>query len=103
MANGKLGAADLAAGANTTLYNPGTLTGTVTVSLCNRGATGTLVRLALASTANPTPAEWMEYDQYLPPAGVLERTAVVVGAGQLVVARASAAGVSAVVFGFEEV
>lgn len=103
MANGRLGAADLAAGVNTTLYTPSTGTGTVTVSLCNRGATGTLVRLALASTATPAAGEWLEYDQYLPPAGVLERTAVVVGAGQWVVARASAAGVSAVVFGFEEV
>lgn len=102
MANGKLGAADLAAGANTTLYNPGTLTGTVTVSLCNRGATGTLVRLALASTANPTPAEWLEYDQYLPPAGVLERSAVVVGAGQWVVGYSSVGSVSAVAFGFED-
>lgn len=102
MANGRLGAADLAANTNTTLYNPATLTGTVTVSLCNRSATGVLVRLALASTATPTDAEWLEYDQYLPPAGVLERTAIVVGAGQLLVARANGAGVSAVGFGFEE-
>lgn len=102
MANGRLGAADLAAGANTTLYNPATLTGTVTVSLCNRSAVGALVRLALASTPTPTAGEWLEYDQYLPPAGVLERSAVVVGGGQFLVARASAAGVSAIAFGFED-
>jgi hypothetical protein len=102
MADGRLFAWDLAAATATTLYNPATLTGTLTLSLCNRTSTAQLVRVALAATATPTAAEWIEYDVYLPPAGVLERTAIVVGPGQYLVARASAAGVSAVGFGFEE-
>ena len=102
MANGKLGAADLAAAANTTIYNPATLTGTITVSMVNRGASGTLVRLALAATATPTVGEWLEYDQYLPGSGVLERSAIVVGPGQFLVAYSSVGSTSAVAFGFEE-
>ena len=102
MANGRMGAADLAANTNTTLYNPTGATGTVTVSVVNRNAGGALVRLALAATATPTAAEWLEYDAYLPTAGVLERAAIVVGSGQYLVVQSSAASVSAVAFGFEE-
>lgn len=102
MAIGKLGAADLAANANTTVYNPAGVAGTVTLSLCNRNAVGVMVRVALAAAAAPTTAEWLEYDVFLPPSGVLERSAIVVGPGQYLVARASVAGVSAVAFGFED-
>ncbi|MDZ7862462.1 hypothetical protein [Acidovorax sp.] len=102
MAIGKLGAADLAANANTTIYNPTGVAGTVTLSLCNRTANGALVRVALAAAAAPTAAEWLEYDYYLGPNAVLERSAIVVGPGQHLVARANAAGVSAVAFGFED-
>jgi len=102
MPQGKLFGVDLAAGATTTLYNPAGVTTTLTLSLCNRTATAANLRVALAATAAPTAGEWIEYDVYLPPSGVLERTAIVVGPGQYLVARASAAGVSAVGFGFEE-
>ncbi len=102
MANGRLFAVDLAAAAVTTLYNPATMTGTLTLSLANRSAGATTVRVALAATAAPTAGEWIEYDVYLPPLGVLERTAIVVGPGQYLVARAGGAGVSAVGYGFEE-
>lgn len=103
MANGKLGAVDIAAAVNTTIYTaPALTTGTVTVSMVNRGAAGTLVRLALASTAAPTAAEWLEYDQYLAGNGVLERSAIVVGPGQFLVGYSSGGSTSAVAFGFEE-
>lgn len=102
MAIGKLGAADLAANANTTVYNPAGVAGTVTLSLCNRSATAATVRVALSAAAAPTSAEWIEYDVYLPPSGVLERSAIVVGPGQYLVARANVAGVSAVAYGFED-
>ncbi|KRC36229.1 hypothetical protein [Acidovorax sp. Root219] len=102
MPQGKLFGLDLAAGADTTLYNPAGVTTTLTLSLCNRTAVAVTVRVALAATAMPTSGDWIEYDTYLAPAGVLERTAIVMGSGQFLVARASAAGVSAVGFGFQE-
>lgn len=102
MPAGQLFAANLAATTTTTLYNPAGVTATLTLSLCNRSAVGLLVRVALAATAAPTDAEWIEYDVYLAPSGVLERSAIVVGSGQFLVARASGAGVSAVGFGFED-
>ncbi len=102
MPQGRLFGVDLAANAVTTIYNPAGVTTTLTLSLCNRTANAVTVRVALAAAAAPTAGEWIEYDAYLPPAGVLERSAIVVGAGQFLVARASAAGVSAVGFGFQE-
>lgn len=102
MPSGQLFGLDLAAAANTTLYNPLTTTTTLTLSLCNRTANAATVRVALSATAAPTAGEWIEYDTYLAPAGVLERTAIVVGPAQFLVARANVAGVSAVGFGFEE-
>lgn len=102
MANGQLGAYDLAATTNTTLYNPSGKTGGVTVSLCNRNATSVTVRLAIASTATPSAAEWVEYGATIFANNVLERTGLVVGSGQYLVAWASGTGVSAIVMGYED-
>jgi hypothetical protein len=48
-----------------------------------------------------TDDEFLEFDTELFGKGVLERTGIILGAGQKIVARSSAAGVSAVVFGIE--
>jgi len=102
MATGRLGTADLAAATNTTLYTCPTSTfAVVTVSVCNRGASAANVRVAVASTATPTDAEFIEFDTSLSAKGVLERTGVVMDAGKLLVVRSSAVSVNAVVYGIE--
>jgi len=103
MASGRLGAADIEANTNTTLYTvPTAKVASVSVNFCNRSAVDVSVRLALSSAATPTDAEWLEYGVVIPASGVLERTGLVLGATQQVNVYASAAGVSAVVYGFEE-
>lgn len=103
MASGRLGAADLAATTNTTLYTvPADKVGTFSVNLCNRNTTAVTVRIALAVAATPTNAEWIEYGATIPANGVMERTALVLDATKLVVVYSSAANVSAVAYGFEE-
>lgn len=102
MSNGKLGAADLAATTPTTVYNPSGVTGAVTVSVCNRNATPVTVRLAISAIATPTAAEYIEYDVSVPGNGVLERTGLVIGTGQFLVAYASATLVSVVAYGYED-
>jgi hypothetical protein len=67
----------------------------------NRGASAALIRIALASGASPTDAEWLEYDVSLSAKGVLERTGIVMDTGKLLVVRSSATGVNAVVYGIE--
>jgi len=102
MATGRLGTADLGAVTLTTVYTvPATTFSVVTVSVVNRSASAALIRIALASGASPTDAEWLEYDVSLSPKGVLERTGIVMDTGKLLVVRSSATGVNAVVYGIE--
>ncbi len=102
MATGRLGTADLAAVTLTTVYTvPATTFSVVTVSVINRSASAALIRIALASGASPTDAEWLDYDVSLSPKGVLERTGIVMDTGKLLVVRSSATGVNAVVYGIE--
>jgi hypothetical protein len=58
--------------------------------------------LAIAGTATPSIAEYIEYDTVLPGNGVLERGGLVAQTGEIVVAYASAATVSVSVYGYEE-
>lgn len=102
MATGRLGAADLSAATNTTVYTvPATTFSVVTVSVCNRGSSTATVRIAVAATSTPTGAEWLEYDSSVLAKGVLERTGIVMDAGKLLVVYSSNASVNAVVLGIE--
>jgi hypothetical protein len=102
MASGRLGAEDLAAATNTTLYTVPADTFTIaSVSFCNRGNQTIAVRLAVADLATPSNSEYIEYETEIPPKGVLERTGIALGATQKLVVRSSAANCSAVGFGVE--
>lgn len=102
MPTGRLGAADLSATTNTTLYTCPTGTFAVAnVSICNRNATAVTVRLALASTATPGGSEWLEFGVTLPANAVLERTGLVVDAGKVLVVWSSTTSVNAVAYGIE--
>lgn len=102
MATGRLGTADLAAATETTVYTvPSDTFAVVSINVCNRGNSTQGIRLAVADAATPTNDEWIEYDVELGAKGVLERTGVIVGAGQNIVARSSSTNVSVVVFGIE--
>jgi hypothetical protein len=102
MATGRLGTADLAAATNTTVYTcPSSTFAVVTVSVCNRGASAANIRLAVATSATPGNAEFIEFDTSLSAKGVLERTGIVMDAGKLLVVRSSAVDVNAVVYGIE--
>ena len=102
MASGILGQSSPAATTNTTVYTvPASTTATFTVSICNRGSSAITARLAIASTATPTNAEWIEYDASIPANGVLERSGIVAQAAENVVAYVSAATASVNVYGFE--
>lgn len=104
MPSGILGKAAPAVNSNVTVYTvPAGKLATVNLSLCNRSPDArAIVRIALASTATPTTAEYIMYDVELSPNGFLERTGVVMQAGVRVVVYSSTANVSAVVYGMED-
>jgi hypothetical protein len=102
MATGRLGAAAMTQGANTTVYTvPASTYSVVTVSMCNRSNFAAAVRLAVAAADTPTDAEWIEFDTEIQAKGVLERTGLVLDAGKKIVAYSSAPSMSAVVMGIE--
>ena len=103
MATGRLGANDIPATTDTTVYTcPASTFAVVTVSLCNRNATTARdIRIAVATSGTPSDAEYIEYDAELLAKGVLERTGIVLAANQRIVVYTSATDISAVVYGIE--
>ncbi len=82
---------------------------TVNLNVCNRDGGTVKVRLFLSSAAAnaaPSPAEAIEWDYPLDPAGTkgntIERTAITVGPGQKLAYYSSSTNVSLVAQGIEE-
>ena len=102
MATGRLAASDLSAATLTTVYECPADTYTVaSISICNRGANATAISLAVAEADTPTNGEYIEFETGLLAKNVLERTGIVLAAGQRIVALSSEASTSAVVVGIE--
>ena len=102
MPTGRVGIQDLSASTNTTLYTcPTNNFAVVSVTVANRNATAISVRLALTTSASVTDNSYLEFGATIPANGVLERTGIVMAAGQLIVVWASATNVNAVAYGIE--
>jgi len=102
MANGVLGANDLAAATDTIVYTvPADHFAVITINIVNRGSSTATVRVALAETNTPANSEYIEFEAQVLPGGVLERTGVVVEADRNVIVRSSAASAGAMVYGLE--
>ena len=105
--SGKLGAVDLASTAEQTLYTcgaggTGAVAATATVSFCNRTSGTVTVRLAVGTGGGAATTDYLEYDAQIPASGVLERTGIVLSAGEKIFVKSSAAGVTVRAYGFEK-
>ena len=102
MASGRFGKVNLAANADTDIYTcPAGMVATASVCFANRTETPIKVRLAVRNGAISLP-DYIYYDVTCPANGILERTQVVLGAGEIITVRADAAGMSVRAHGFEE-
>lgn len=102
MATGRLGTSDLAAATDTLLYTcPADTFSVTTLSLCNRNASSVRIRVAVGTSASPADAEFIEYDSELTGNSVIERTGIVLSAGQTIIVRSNTVNVSAVLVGIE--
>ncbi len=103
MASGRLGAVDLSATTNATVYTvPSGKSASVTITVCCRSTTGAAIRLALSATGTPSAGEWLEYDTVLGYSGIIEHSGIVLSATQNVVAYSTNANVNVMVVGVEE-
>ena len=103
MASGRLGTATLAANTDTVVYTvPAGMVATLNVSVVNRGDTLAAVNVAVSTSGAAAAADYIESGAIVPGHGVLERSAVVVGAGERVIVRSTTANCSVRVHGFEE-
>jgi len=105
MATGRLGTANITSTADTTVYTvPASTFSVVSVNVVNRSSSATAsIRIAVASSATPGAAEYIEYDSSLVANGVLERTGIVMDASKLIVVSTPTAtpSLSVVVYGIE--
>lgn len=103
MASGRLGVAEISANTDTIVYTvPAGKLASCNVAIVNRGANAALVNVAFSSTASPALSEYVEFQVQIPANGILERTAIVAGAGERVIVRSSSADCSVRVHGYEE-
>lgn len=103
--SGKLGSASVSAASHTTVYQVpalGVSFATVNINLVNTGASAISTRLALGATANPSAADYIEYNFILQPGEVLERTGQVLSPGERVIVFSDLAGAVVRVHGIEE-
>jgi len=105
MATGRLGTANITTTSDTTVYTvPATTFSVVSVNVVNRSSSASAqIKIAVASSATPSLAEYIEYDSALVANGVLERTGIVMDATKLLVVSTPTAtpALSVVVYGIE--
>jgi hypothetical protein len=102
MATGKLAGTTMASATYTEIYTcPAGNFAVVTVNILNKSASSRQVRLTVSNAFPPTADDYIEYDTTVLANGVLERTGIVLAAGQKISSRSSGADTTVVVYGIE--
>ena len=103
MASGRLGKARLAANTDTVIYTvPASMLATVNINACNMGATAATVTFAIAATDAPANGDYYDMSILQASGDIVERTGLLLTAGERVIARATTASVDVRVHGTEE-
>lgn len=103
MASGRLGKARLAADTDTVIYTvPASTLATVNVNCVNTGTAAATVKIAIATTDVPADGDYFELSALAATGGVVERTAIMLSAGERVIVKATTDAVDVRVHGIEE-
>lgn len=103
MASGRLGTARPTAETETVVYTvPEATVATVNINCVNTGATAATIKIALSTTDAPVAGEYFEMASLQANGGVVERTGIMMSAGERVVAWATLGTVDVRVHGIEE-
>jgi len=104
MASGRLAKSNPSADTITAVYTcPAGFYSVVTVALLNYTDSATTFKLSIVETGNNNPvvSDYIEYDSVLSSKNVIERTGLVLGAGQKIVVSSPTSGVVVNVYGIE--
>lgn len=103
MASGRLGTARLAADTDTVIYTvPADTLATVNINAVNVGTATSIVKIAISTTNTADSGDYFEISSLQASGGVVERTGIMMSAGERVVVRADTVTVDVRVHGIEE-
>lgn len=100
--SGRIASANLTTSAQTIHQVPSGFTLSFSANFCNTTTGSISVRLAVASTATPTSAEWIIYDTIVAAKSSVMFTGLVADQGQYIVALADQTGCNINLFGYQE-
>ena len=92
----------IAANTDTKVYTCPSGAASINFNVVNRTQGDVVVDVAITQALSPADADYIEYGVTIPGGGILERSALVVGAGDQLFVRANVAGCTVRVYGFEE-
>jgi hypothetical protein len=101
----RLNGVSVPANVDTVIYSaPSAKRATVTVSLCNRAQSNIFVSIGLCVSGATTlgDTDYIEFNVNISPGNTIERTGITPANGERIIIRTNQAGISAVVWGYEE-
>ncbi len=102
--SGRLGKVEAGNGSFTTLYAvPSSAdVATCNVLVSNTNTTSAKITIAISTSTTPAATDYISYNYDIPPNGVLERTALVLSPGEIVLVSSNSAGMICRAHGYQK-
>lgn len=105
MSNGVLGKVMSSAGNEVTVYTvpPAADFATISINIVNKGTGDAKVKIAITTSAIPSPADYIDFESIVPGnGGILERTCIVCSASENVIIEGDTSDLAVRVYGLEK-
>lgn len=102
--SGRLGKVEAGNGSFTTLYAvpSGASVTTANVLVTNTNSTTAKITIAISTSTTPSSTDYISYNFDIPPYGVLERTALVLSTGEIILVSSNSAGMICRAHGYQK-